>query len=382
MNIIEKNLFYLFLFSGLFFPTYIGFNLGLGFNISPLRAVFVVVIFFVLLRIEKLPKTSLLLFSLILCLYLAISGLIAEQSLQGIKYSLYFFELSVAGFLVSSLYSKNIKEKEFFRFINFGFFFIFICYLYESFTNTKVLEGFITAENFSSDRLSELSYRFEDIRATSVFKGPYSFAQILCTFIPIYIYFLNNNPKRKYLIYFIFLLLILMLFDTATRSCITAAAGIFVWYIINRFKQRQIIGFLGIISVTVFVYFSLQFIFQLFQIDSSGELRAEQFIYFGSYISSASISQVMLGQGPYTTSDNPLFYLDNLYMTFAYEFGIFGFIFLVIYLYQLGKIYYKSGMFLAFVFNLIIFNLTATIEVLFLLSTFAGFLYSRRYNVF
>ena len=179
MNIIEKNLFYLFLFSGLFFPTYIGFNLGLGFNISPLRAVFVVVIFFVLLRIEKLPKTSLLLFSLILCLYLAISGLIAEQSLQGIKYSLYFFELSVAGFLVSSLYSKNIKEKEFFRFINFGFFFIFICYLYESFTNTKVLEGFITAENFSSDRLSELSYRFEDIRATSVFKGPYSFAQIL-----------------------------------------------------------------------------------------------------------------------------------------------------------------------------------------------------------
>ena len=173
-----------------------------------------------------------------------------------------------------------------------------------------------------------------------------------------------------------------MLFDTATRSCITAAAGIFVWYIINRFKQRQIIGFLGIISVTVFVYFSLQFIFQLFQIDSSGELRAEQFIYFGSYISSASISQVMLGQGPYTTSDNPLFYLDNLYMTFAYEFGIFGFIFLVIYLYQLGKIYYKSGMFLAFVFNLIIFNLTATIEVLFLLSTFAGFLYSRRYNVF
>ena len=90
---------------------------------------------------------------------------------------------------------------------------------------------------------------------------------------------------------------------------------------------------------------------------------------------------VLFGYGPYTTSDNPYYFIDNLYLMFFYEFGIFGLLLLLLYFYQLGKIFYKSKLLLAYLVNLGVFAITGTLEVLFLLNILAGYVYSRKFYV-
>ena len=149
--------------------------------------------------------------------------------------------MGVAGFLVSSLYFKYLSDNNFFNFLVTGFFIIFFFFILEQSTGQKVLSGFITSESYAADRLSDLSIRFENVRASSIFKSAYAFAQVLCTYIIIFMFFLTR--KRRAIIYTIFAILMFMLLATYTRSMIVLAVLIFFYFFINRFKQRNILVF-------------------------------------------------------------------------------------------------------------------------------------------
>ena len=123
LHLPEKLLFYGFLTTGLFLPTYIGINVGI--NLSPLRLLFIFLLPLLFFRLKAIPQSKFLLYALLFCLYLAISSVLVTGSFTGITYSLYFFEMGVAGFLVSSLYFKYLSDNNFFNFLVTGFFIIF-----------------------------------------------------------------------------------------------------------------------------------------------------------------------------------------------------------------------------------------------------------------
>ena len=377
LHLAEKLLFYGFLATGLFLPTYIGINVGV--NLSPLRILFLFILPLLFFRAKGIPKSEYLFFSILFCFYLGISGILVTESFSSITYSLYFFEMGVAGFLVSSLYFKYLSDNNFFNFLVTGFFMIFFFFILEQSTGQKVLSGFITSESSAADRLSDLSMRFENIRATSIFKSSYAFAQVLCTYIIIFMFFLTR--KRRAIIYTIFSILIFMLFATYTRSMIILGVLIFIYFFLNRFKQKNILIFFSFMFLALIIFFSLQSILQLFTIDASGDLRIEQYSFLYSSLMTADYFTVLFGYGPYTTSDNPYYFIDNLYLMFFYEFGIFGLLLLLLYFYQLGKIFYKSKLLLAYLVNLGIFTITGTLESLFLLNIIAGYVYSRKFYV-
>ena len=377
LHLPEKLLFYGFLTTGLFLPTYIGINVGI--NLSPLRLLFIFLLPLLFFRLKAIPQSKFLLYALLFCLYLAISSVLVTGSFTGITYSLYFFEMGVAGFLVSSLYFKYLSDNNFFNFLVTGFFIIFFFFILEQLTGQKVLSGFITSESYAADRLSDLSMRFENIRATSIFKSSYAFAQVLCTYIIIFMFFLTR--KRRAIIYTIFAILMFMLLATYTRSMIVLGVLIFIYFFLNRFKQKNILVFFSFLFIALIVFFSLQSILQLFTIDASTDLRIEQYSFLYTSFMAADYFTVFFGYGPYTTSVNPYYFVDNLYLMFFYEFGIFGLLLLLLYFYQLGKIFYKSKLILAYIINLGVFAITGTFEVLFLLNIIAGYVYSRKFYV-